>query len=119
MARCSSPLIWTVRCCVSGPRPDLYAHVGLGARCERDTILIAMSQRLLTPLLLAWALSACRNGEKHGTCDNVVCPVELECRAGTCRPAPSRIPDAAVSGEPDAQLATNEVTTIVDAAMPS
>jgi hypothetical protein len=50
----------------------------------------------------------------------VVCPVGLECRAdGTCRPLPRYDPDAAPSGEPDAQLATNEVTTIVDAAVPS
>jgi hypothetical protein len=64
-----------------------------------------MSRRLLTPFLLCCALSACRNGKAHGACD----------ADGTCQPVTNQKSDAAVGGEPDAQIATNEVT--IDAAV--
>lgn len=59
-----------------------------------------MLRRLLTPLLLCCALSACRNGKAHGPS---VSGHKL---------------DAAVGGEPDAQLAMNVIMT-PDAAAPS
>lgn len=54
-----------------------------------------------------WMLSACKNGRELGPCASVHCPIGLECQDGKCLPVVRH--DAAVSGEPDAQLATNEI----------
>lgn len=69
-----------------------------------------MCRRLFTLWAACWILSACRTDRDFGPCARVHCPIGRECNDGKCLPI-ARL-DATVSGEPDAQLAPNQIPVL-------